>query len=189
MQTLTEKSLTLSEFLALPDEDITYELKEGKAIPKMSPKRFHSRLTSSLFLLLNEWNQTQENQGEVGIEWAITLKRKGKDWCPVPDLLYISPERLKSVPFDDVACTIPPELVMEIISPPQSFSNLSEKAVDYLNAGVDRVWIIDSKVKKVTVFYPDSPPQTKSNDDSLTDEILPNLTITPQQIFIKAGLY
>lgn len=90
MQTLTKKYLTLSEFLALPDEDITYELIEGKAVPKMSPKRFHSLVTSSLFLLLNEWNQTQEKKGEVGIEWAITLKRKGKDWCPVPDLLYIS---------------------------------------------------------------------------------------------------
>ncbi len=188
MQTPTKQTLTLTEFLALPNEDITYELVEGEAVPKMSPKRFHSRLTATLFLLLNEWNQTQKSQGEVGIEWAITLKRKGKDWCPVPDLLYISHERLQSVPFEDTACTIPPELVIEIISPDQCFSNLSEKAVDYLNAGVNRVWIIDSKVKKVTVFYPDSPPQTKSNDDNLADDTLPNLTITPQQIFTLAGL-
>lgn len=188
MATLTKKKLTLQEFLSLADEDVTYELVEGEAIPKMSPKRFHSLLTSTLFLLLHEWNQTQENQGEVGIEWAITLKRKGKDWCPVPDLLYISHQRLKTVPFDDIACTIPPELAIEIISPDQSFSNLSEKAVDYLNANVNRVWIIDSQVKKVTVFYPDSPPQTKSNDDTLADKILPNLSITPQQIFTKAGL-
>lgn len=188
MQTLTQKKLTLSEFLSLPDEDITYELVDGETVPKMSPKRFHSRVTLALSFLLDEWVETQENKGEVGIEWAITLKRKGKDWCPVPDLLYISSERLKNVPFEDVACSIPPELVIEIISPDQSFSNLSEKAVDYLNAGVDRVWLIDSKVKKVTVFYPDLPPQTKSNDDSLADDILPNLTLTPQKIFVKAGL-
>lgn len=188
MKTLTQKSLTLQDFLSLPDEDITHELIEGKAVPKMSPKRFHSRLTLALSFLLDEWNQTQDNQGEVGIEWAITLQRNGKDWCPVPDLLYISYQRLKNVPFDDIACTIPPELVIEIISPDQCFSNLSEKAVDYLNADVNRVWIIDSKVKKVTVFYPNSAPQTKSDDDTLADDILPNLTITPQQIFTKAGL-
>lgn len=188
MQTLTQKKLTLAEFLSLPDGDITYELIEGEALPKMSPKRFHSRVTSTLFLLLNEWNQTQTNPGEVGIEWAITLKRKGKDWCPVPDLLYISNERLKNIPLEDIACTIPPELVIEIISPEQSFSSLSEKAIDYLNAGVNRVWLIDSKVKKVTIFYPDSPPQIKSNNESLADDILPNLTLSPQQIFTKAGL-
>ncbi len=188
MQILTHKKLTLQEFLALPDGDITYELIDGKAVPKMSPKRFHSRVTAALFLLLFDWNQTLENQGEVGIEWAITLKRKEKDWCPVPDLLYISHERLKDVPFADEACPIPPELVIEIISPQQSFSNLSEKAVDYLNAGVNRIWLIDSQVKKVTIFYPDTPPQTKSNNDNLADEILPNLILTPAQIFEKAGL-
>jgi Uma2 family endonuclease len=188
MQTLTNKFLTLSEFLALPNDNITYELIEGEAVPKMSPKRFHSRVTLALSSLLEQWNQTLKYKGEIGIEWAVTLKRKGQDWCPVPDLLYISNKRLKNVPFEDIACTISPELVIEIISPEQSFSNLSEKAVDYLNAGIDRVWIVDSKVKKVTVFYPNSPPQTKSNNDSLADDILPNLTLTPEAIFNKAGL-
>lgn len=188
MTTLLKQSLTLAQFLALPNDDYTCELIDGEAVPKMSPKRFHSRLTSTLLFLLEEWNQKQENKGEIGIEWAITLKRKGKDWCPVPDLLYISNERLKQVPFEDIACTIPPELVIEIISPDQSFSNLSEKAVDYLNAGVDRVWIIDSKVKKVTIFYPDSPPKTKSNNDNLEDNLFPNLSLTPAEIFTQAGI-
>jgi Uma2 family endonuclease len=141
MTTITNKSLTLQEFLSLidPDGDITYELVEGEAIPKMSPKRFHSRLTLALSSLLNNWNQ---GRGEVGIEWAITLKKNDRDWCPVPDLLYISYERLGDIPLTDDACPVPPELVIEIISPEQSFSSLSEKAVDYLNAGVSRVWIV-----------------------------------------------
>ncbi len=37
--------LTIKEFLALPEEDITYELVDGEAKPKMSPKRFHPKLT------------------------------------------------------------------------------------------------------------------------------------------------
>ncbi len=56
--------------------------------------------------------------------------------CPVPDLLYISLERLGDITLTDEACPVPPELVIEIISPEQSFSSLSEKAVDYLKAGV-----------------------------------------------------
>jgi hypothetical protein len=36
----TTKSLTLSEFLALPIDDIAWELIDGQAIPKMSPKFF-----------------------------------------------------------------------------------------------------------------------------------------------------
>jgi Uma2 family endonuclease len=183
MQTLTKNQLSLAEFLILPDEDITYELIEGEAIPKMSPKRFHSRITLALSSLLEQWNQTQENPGEVGIEWAITLKKNGKDWCPVPDLLYVSSEQLKEIPVSDVACSVPPELVIEIISPNQSFSNLSEKAIAYLNAGVKRVWLIDTPVKKVTIFYPNSLPQVKQNNNNLGDDVLPNFSLTPGQIF------
>ncbi|WP_342749003.1 hypothetical protein [Tychonema bourrellyi] len=42
----TKTQLTLEEFLVLPEGegDITYELIDGQALPKMSPNKFHSRL-------------------------------------------------------------------------------------------------------------------------------------------------
>jgi Uma2 family endonuclease len=181
----TATKLSLEQFLALPEGDITYELKEGEAIPKMSPKRFHSRLAVTLCLLLENWSK---ERGEVGLEWAITLKRNSEDWVPVPDLLYISYEKLPLERFEDEACPFPPELVIEIISPGQSFGSLSEKATDYLNAGVARVWVVDSKEKSITVFYPDAPPQTKRGQDNLSDQLLPELEITVQQVFQRAGL-
>jgi Uma2 family endonuclease len=185
MTQTSHRSLTLNEFLSLPDGDITYELVNGEAIPKMSPKRFHSRLTSALLFLLSDWNQ---GRGEVGIEWALVLTRNDRDWCPVPDLLYISYQRLGDIPLTDDACPVPPELVIEIISPEQSFSSLSEKAVDYLNAGVSRVWNVDARAKQITIFYADAPPRVYKGDDEITDILLPDLTLTPRQIFERAGL-
>ena len=38
----SQSQLTLEEFLALPDDDVAYELIDGQAVPKMSPKFFHS---------------------------------------------------------------------------------------------------------------------------------------------------
>ncbi|MGK7916404.1 MAG: Uma2 family endonuclease, partial [Prochloraceae cyanobacterium] len=146
---------------------------------------FHSRVTVALCSIFNEWIK---DQGEIGIEWAVILKRKGQDWVPIPDLLYISYEKLPQERFEDEACPIPPELVIEIISPGQSFGDLSEKATDYLQAGVDRVWLIDSHSKSVTIFYPDAPPQTKRENDSLQDKLFPRLELTVQQIFQQAGL-
>ncbi|MGK7929911.1 MAG: Uma2 family endonuclease [Microcystaceae cyanobacterium] len=182
---IQEKKLTLGEFLSSPLSNENYEYFDGKLIKKMSPKLSHSRVTLALSSLLDDWNQ---GKGEVGIEWCVSLKRKGKDWCPIPDLLYISHEKLGEIELDDDACPIPPELAIEIISPEQSFSNLIEKAEAYLKAGVDRVWLIDTKAKKITVFYPDSPPQTQQDEDSLTDDLLPDLNLTPLQIFQKARL-
>ena len=177
--------LSLEDFLALPEGDITYELIEGEAIPKMSPKRFHSRLAVTLCILLENWSK---NRGEVGIEWAVTLKRNGEDWVPIPDLLYISSDKLPPDRFEDEACPFPPELAIEIISPGQSFGDLSEKATNYLNVGVTRVWIVDAQAKSITIFYPDAPPQTKRGQDSLSDEVLPELAITVEQVFKQAGL-
>lgn len=182
---INTQKLTLEEFLELPEHDHNYELIAGQAIPKMAPKRFHSRLTVTLCLLFTQWVQ---ERGEIGIEWGIVLKRRGQDWVPVPDLLYISYERLPLERFEDEACPIAPELAIEIISPGQSFGDLSEKATDYLQAGVSRVWLIDAQAKSLTIFYPNAVPQTKKNNDSLEDELLPNLQLTVNQIFQQAGI-
>ncbi|MBD2447010.1 Uma2 family endonuclease [Nostoc sp. FACHB-152] len=183
--TLVKSQLTLQEFLALPEGDITYELVDGKAKPKMAPKRFHSRLTLTLSQFLALW---AKNRGEVGIEWAVTLKRQGRDWVPVPDLLFVSYSRLNSDVIADEPCPIPPDLAIEIISPDQTFGEMSAKATDYLDAGVLRVWVVDAKAKTVTVFYPDARPQTKTGEDSLEDALLEGLQITPAQIFQQAGI-
>lgn len=177
--------LTLEEFFALPEGDITYELVDGEAKPKMSPKRFHSKLTLVLAMLLVQWSQ---NLGEVGIEWAVTLKRNGKDWVPIPDLLYISYARLNRDVVIDEACPVPPELAIEIISPDQTFAEMTEKATDYLQAGVFRVWVVDAKAKAITIFYPDAPPKTKRGNDTLADSLLEGITFMSQDVFQQAEI-
>jgi Uma2 family endonuclease len=181
----SQSQLTLEEFLALPDNDVARELIEGQAVPKMSPKFFHSSVQKALLLLLDPWS---EGRGRIEPEWAVTLKRQGKDWVPAPDLLYISYDRLPADWMRDEACPTPCELAIEIISPGQTFGELTAKATDYLAAGVLRVWIVDTQARSITVFYPDAPPQTCTGTMSLADPILPELQLTPEQIFQKAGL-
>ena len=79
-------------------------------------------------------------------------------------------------------------MVIEIISPGQTFGDMTEKATDYLQAGVARVWLVDTKSQSITIFYPDTLPNTFRGTSAITDELLPELEITPQQIFQQAGL-
>lgn len=181
----TQHRLTLQEFLAMPESDVSYELVEGEAVPKMSPKRFHSRVSGALYLLLSQWCQ---DRGEVNPEWAIALKRQGEDWVPVPDLTYVSYQRLPAEVMKDEACPVPPELAIEIISPGQTFGQLAEKATDYLDAGVSRVWVVDPQARSITVFYPDAPPRTYTKTALITDSLFEGLRLTPQQIFQEARL-
>ncbi|MEB3280955.1 MAG: Uma2 family endonuclease [Lyngbya sp.] len=185
MTVQTQNRLTLEEFLGLPQDDITYEFVDGEAQAKMSPKYFHSSLTGLLFILLQRWSQ---NRGRVAIEWSVKLRRQEKDWVPVPDLLYISYDRLNADWIDNVACPVPPELAIEIISPEQSFGKMSEKAVDYIKAGVLRVWVIDPQDKSITIFYPDAPPEIKRGTAPIVDSIFQGLELTPEQLFQQAGI-
>ncbi len=184
------KRLTLEEFLALPEGDITYEFVNGEAIPKykdeeMSPKFFHGSTTGALFILLSVWTQ---DKGRVVIEWAIKLTRNQQDWLPVPDLTYVSYNLLPANWLQDEACPVPPELVIEIISPGQTFGEMTEKAADYIKAGVSRVWVVDTKARTITIFAPASVPITYRDNQLISDDLLPGLEITPNEVFQRAGL-
>ena len=183
-QAVTRK-LTLQEFFALPESKSYSELIDGEAVPKVLPQRFHSKTCIGLISLFEPWIQ---RKGELGVEWAVVLTRHGKDWVSVPDLLYISNERLTLDEFEDGPCPVPPELVIEIISPDQTFGEMAEKATDYLSAGVLRVWVVDPKAKSITVFALDTTPLTYRGNRALTDSLLPSLKLTAQQVFQYAGL-
>ncbi|MEA5594162.1 Uma2 family endonuclease [Rivularia sp. UHCC 0363] len=184
------KCLTLEEFLALPEGDVTYEYVNGAAVPKykddqMSPKFFHGSTTGALFILFSTWTQ---EKGRIVIEWAIKLKIENKNWMPVPDLTYISYNRLPADWLKDEPCPVPPELVVEIISPGQTFGEMTEKAADYIKAGVSRVWVVDTKAKTITIFAPGCVPNTYRDNLIISDELLPGLEITPKEVFQRAGL-
>lgn len=178
------KLLTLAEFLALPASNDGCELKDGAILPKVSPKRFHSKTQRALLYLLDAWGETL---GEVGVEWAVVLRRNGKAWVPVPDLLFVFGDRLPAN-LGDEPCPVPPDLVVEIVSPDQTFSEMVEKATDYLAAGVARVWIVDTKAQAIAVFAPDAVPITYRGDMVLRCDRLPGLALTVRQVFQRAGL-
>jgi Uma2 family endonuclease len=181
MMQVTKKQLTLQDFLALPASDSAYELVNGEAIPKMSPKYFHSQTQRRLLLLFDPWCQ---GKGRICPEWAIVLQRQGIDWCPVPDLTYISYDRLSADWHEDSACPVPPELVIEIISPDQTFGEMSKKATDYLEAGILRVWVVDPRARSITVFYPDSPPRTYTRSAVVVDPLFDGLEVIPDRVFL-----
>lgn len=181
----TGKKLTLEEFLSLSEGDINYEFVDGYAVPKVSPKFFHSTLQLTLGMLLRVWCK---GKGRVASEWAILLKRQGKDWAPVPDLTYVSYERLpKNWQFNE-ACPVSPELVIEILSPDQTMKEFEEKARDYFAAGVSRVWVVDPEAMSIRIFLSAKISQVYTDNMPITDTLLPGLELTVRLVFEEAEL-
>jgi Uma2 family endonuclease len=181
----TGTQLTLEEFLALPEGDVNYEFVNGQAVPKVSPKYFHSTLQTAFLLLIRAWCK---GKGRVVPEWAILLKRQGKDWAPVPDLTYISYERLPKSWKRNEACPALAELVIEIISPDQTMKEFEEKAKDYFAAGVSRVWVVDPEAISIRVFFLNGASEVYTDTMPIVDTLLPGLELTTRQIFEEAEL-
>jgi len=172
------KKLTTAEFWALADAaDITYELIDGIAVPKISPKYFHARSARRILNILEEWSK---NRGRAEMEWAFDLS---DNFTPVPDLIYVSFERLPESWNENAACPVPPELAIEIISLGQTFGQMTQKASNYLTGGVLQVWIVDPIAKSITVFYPDRAPVTYIGDGVIIAALFPELSIALDRIF------
>ncbi|MGC1393785.1 MAG: Uma2 family endonuclease [Coleofasciculaceae cyanobacterium] len=180
----TGTQLTLEEFLALPDGDIYYEFIDGQAIPKVSPKYFHSTLQTAFIILIRAWCK---GKGRVCSEWAVLLKRQGKDWAPIPDITYISYKRLPKSWKKNEACPALPELVIETISPDQTIKEFEEKAQDYFLAGVSRVWVVDPEAISIRVFFANAT-QIYRDNTPIIDQLLSGLELTTKQIFEEAEL-
>jgi Uma2 family endonuclease len=65
---------------------------------------------------------------------------------------------------------------------------MAAKAKDYLDAQVQRVWVVDSKARSISVFYPDAAPQTYIGEELLTDSLFEGLEFTAEQVFQKAKI-
>ena len=112
------------------------EYVDGKVKERNVGKWEHARLQ----WLLAAWFFTHEK------EWGITGSteqrvRVSDNRVRVPDVVVLT----AGAQADEL--TDPPLLVIEILSPDDSYSDTQERAQDYRAMGVETVWIIDPKTR------------------------------------------
>lgn len=100
-----------------------------------------------------------------------------------PDISFLSFATLPRDQEPTGHCRVPPELAVEIISPHDVFEEVIQKAVEYLNAGVRIVWVVDPATQIVQIFRPGGG-EILTNRDMLTGEdIIPGFSCRVSEIF------
>ena len=66
------------------------------------------------------------------------------DTVLAPDFAFISRDRISTLP-DDGYVRLPPDLVVEVISPSQSDKEMRLKAELWISLGVKQVWLVQPK--------------------------------------------
>jgi Uma2 family endonuclease len=109
---------------------------DGEVLERNAGKWSHARIQ----WLLAAWFGSHESVWNV-IGSTEQRLRVSSTRIRVPDLVVLRPG-----PQPDVL-EAPPLLVIEILSPDDSFSSIQERCQDYLAMGVETVWIVDPKTR------------------------------------------
>jgi Uma2 family endonuclease len=117
--------------------------------------------------------------GEVGI-----ITRRNPDRVRGADVLYISQERWaargRGRGFLDVA----PELVVEVLSPDDRMSDVTQKLREYFGIGVKVVWVVDPEARVVFAYRSLTDVREHAAADTLTaEDILPGFAVAVGSLF------
>jgi Uma2 family endonuclease len=99
-----------------------------------------------------------------------------------PDLSFVRRDR---VPLDEDAYPeIPPDLVVEVVSPSQTGPSVEEKVSIYLATGVRLVWVLDPARRTLRVHRADGSDQMLSEVDIVDGEdVLPGFQLPLAELF------
>jgi Uma2 family endonuclease len=146
------KTLTLDEFLKLPETEPASEFIDGRIVQKPMPQGKHSTIQSDLTPAINTILKPQR------IARAYSeLRCTFGDRSVVPDITIFTWERIPRDRNGKVANTfeIAPDWTIEILSPDQSQTKVVRNILHCLQHGTEMGWLIDPAEELIFVYFGD----------------------------------
>lgn len=188
----TRTGMPLDEFIR-QHEAQPFELINGERRLKVMTVAGHNFVIHLLYQRLLAWFSV-ENRGEVFMEATYILPDAyDSDWVResrTPDLLVYLGQRFASYrqahpDWREKPYLLVPDLVIEIISPNDKFTEPDEKVEAYLKDGVRLVWLVDPKRRKAIVYVVDGEqPRYLTRETRLeSEDVLPDFSLELAQLF------
>lgn len=101
-----------------------------------------------------------------------------------PDLSFVMRGRLPNDDPPDGHMRIPPDFVVEVVSPNDVAEDLEARVSDYLSVGVRLVWIIYPKNRSAWIVRPDGTAARSTEAHELSGEdVIPGFTCSIRTLF------
>lgn len=183
MTTAKNKLLTAEDLLRLHGQGVKGELIEGVLHRKVSAGKKHGRIAGRVITRFNNF-VIPRCIGQVGGTDAGVLVGRNPDTVREPDVYFVSAERLPLDDDSDGYLEVAPELVVEIVSPSNTQTEVAEKTRLWLNLGVLMVVDVYPNTRIVAVHRPGAPAVTLTGDDALDGgDVLPGFSLPLSEIF------
>jgi Uma2 family endonuclease len=136
------------------------------------PSKNHSQSWTNMILALGEYHK------KYNICSQLSLNLNG--WSSIPDICLF-PKSASDWVNDEIEVTIPPILVIEILSPTQGMKELTDKFKNYFKNGVHSCWLIMPRIKSVLVAESNGKEQIFTS--GIIKDALLNIEVELGEIF------
>lgn len=156
MVQISPKSLTLAEFLKLPETKPASEYIDGEIIQKPMPQGKQSVVQGELVSTINTVLKPQRI-ARAFPELRCTFGGRST----VPDVSAFVWDRIPRDEKGEIANTfsIAPDWTIEILSPDQSQTKVTKNILHCLKYGTQMGWLIDPEEQTVFVYLPNQQPE------------------------------
>jgi Uma2 family endonuclease len=163
------------------------ELIGGIAVELPMPQQLHGKICYRIAMAIGtvvdakDLGHVTTNDSFVRVPTKDDPERvRGADVC------YFSYDRLPKGEIPPGQLSVAPDLVVEVRSPNDAWSELFTKVGEYLGAGVTAVLVLDSDTKTASIYRNNTrnPQQILNNNDELTlPDILPGFAVPVKKLF------
>jgi Uma2 family endonuclease len=181
----TDAALSPAEAEAPPAAapDGLYEVVDGRVVEK-TMGAYESQTARLIVTYLLGFLQ-QNPLGVVEFELLFLLDRE-RVLKRRPDVAFVSRERWplgRRAPREE-AWDVVPDLMVEIVSPTNTASEVMQKVNDYRRAGARLVWVVYPVEASVQVYEPDGTGRVLGRDDMLDGgDVLPGFRLPLASLF------
>jgi Uma2 family endonuclease len=175
-------------YLNLPDDLTHYEIIDGEVIPLASPTLKHQMVSRELFKRLDALT-TARKLGQILYAPFDFVVRRAPVRTRQPDLFFLSRERLHDWAQlqEQPRLEFAPDLVIEILSPSETYTYWSEKLQDYYVLGVPEVWLVDIDKRAIEVQVREAGGYRSlgwfAGEQMVPSQVLAGLELKPAEVF------
>lgn len=167
-----EALLTAEEYGLLPDNGQPTELVRGRVVPMNMPFPRHGEICSRIDRLVGSFVEAHD-LGRVVCNDSGVITGRDPDTVRGADVAFYSYARVPRGPLPERQyLPVAPELVFEVRSPGDRWRDILAKVVEYLDAGVIAVCVLDPVPQTAHLYYADQPEQICTADQEL---VLPDI--------------
>jgi Uma2 family endonuclease len=179
----TIQRTTANDLLRMPDDGFRYELVRGE-LRKMSPAGHKQGRIAMKVATPLDTHVTANDLGAVYAAETGFLLSSDPDTVRAPDISFVSRERLDDV--GDVEGYWPgaPDLVVEVMSPGDTYGEVEGKVLEWLDAGARMVVVVNARKHSVSAYRSLTDIVVLTENDTLDGaDIVPGWRMSVKDIF------